>query len=385
MWQQAGRAGRRGEGSLAMLVAQNDPLDQYLVHHPDDLFDRPAEAAVIDPTNPYVARPHLLAAAREQPLSRDELGFFGETAEGFVDALVAEGSLMERKGLLHHVGRESPHAGIDIRSASGALFAIVDQDTGALVGTVDESRAFFQVHPGAIYLHQGEQYEVRELDMASHVALVKASEADWYTRVRDTIDIEILGSLEDVRLGTVHASFGDVRVTTQVIGFQRIHTLTGNPIDLVGLELPAQTLVTKALWWAIPSRVLEEGRITAAGVPGAAHAAEHAAIGLLPLIATCDRWDVGGVSTPLHPDVGECTIFIYDGYPGGAGIVERGYRSGTRLLEATLAAVSECPCRAGCPSCVQSPKCGNGNEPLDKGGAIRLLRAMLGHQKERVA
>ena len=385
MWQQAGRAGRRGEGSLAMLIAQGDPLDQYLVHHPDDLFDRPAEAAVVDPTNPYIARPHLLAAAREQPLSRDELAFFGDAAQGFADELVAHGRLVERRGLLHHRGRESPHSSIDIRSASGALFAIVDEDTGALIGTVDESRAFFQVHPGAIYLHQGEQYEVRSLDLEAHAALVRPSDADWYTRVRDTIDIEVLGSLEDVRLGSVHASFGEVRVTTQVIGFQRIHTMTGDPIDLVALDLPPQTLVTKALWWAIPQRVLDVADVRPADVPGAAHAAEHAAIGLLPLIATCDRWDVGGVSTPLHPDVGECAIFIYDGYPGGAGIVERGYRSGTRLLEATLTAVSECPCRDGCPSCVQSPKCGNGNEPLDKAGAIRLLRAMLGRGKRRVA
>ncbi len=186
-------------------------------------------------------------------------------------------------------------------------------------------------------------------------------------------------------LGTVRASFGDVRVTTQVIGFQRISTITQDPIDLVGLDLPAQTLVTRALWWAIPDAVLDAAEVKPADVPGAAHAAEHAAIGLLPLVATCDRWDVGGVSTALHEDIGSCAIFIYDGYPGGAGIAERGYRSGTRLLEATLTAVRECPCRDGCPACVQSPKCGNGNEPLDKPGAIRLLAAMLGHEQSRVA
>jgi DEAD/DEAH box helicase domain-containing protein len=385
MWQQAGRAGRRGEGALAVLIAQDDPLDQYLVHHPEDLFDRAPEAAVIDPTNPYVAKPHLLAAAREQPLEQDEVAMLGDAAEGFAAELLADGLLVERRGLLHHRGRESPHAAIDIRSASGALFAIVDEDTGQLIGTVDEARAYFQVHPGAIYLHQGEQYEVRALDLEGHAALVRPSQADWYTRVRDTIDIEVLGSLEDVRLGTVHASFGEVRVTTQVIGFQRISTVTQDAIDLVALDLPEQTLITKSLWWAIPDSVLEDANVTAAQVPGAAHAAEHAAIGLLPLVATCDRWDVGGVSTPLHPDIGSCAIFIYDGYPGGAGIAERGYRSGPRLLEATLTALRECPCRDGCPSCVQSPKCGNGNEPLDKAGAIRLLAAMLGRTRSRVA
>jgi DEAD/DEAH box helicase domain-containing protein len=385
MWQQAGRAGRRGEGALAVLIAQDDPLDQYLVHHPEDLFDRPAEAAVVDPTNPYVAKPHLMAAAREQPLDRDELVFFGDTAGPFAEELLAEGRLVERRGRLHHRGRESAHAAIDIRSASGALFAIVDEDTGALIGTVDEARAFASVHPGAIYLHQGEQYEVGRLDMQGKVALVRSSRADWYTRVRDTIDIDVLGTIEETALGSVRASFGDVRVTTQVIGFQRISTITQDPIDLVGLDLPAQTLVTRALWWAIPDAVLDAAEVKPADVPGAAHAAEHAAIGLLPLVATCDRWDVGGVSTALHEDVGSCAIFIYDGYPGGAGIAERGHRSGTRLLEATLTAVRECPCRDGCPACVQSPKCGNGNEPLDKAGAIRLLAAMLGHEQSRVA
>lgn len=378
MWQQAGRAGRRSSSSLAMLIAQDDPLDQYLVQHPSDLFQKPPEAAVVDPTNPYVLEPHLACAAREQPIRAAELDIFGEGAAEAVERLVAAGELFWRRGLLYHRGRESPHRRVDIRSASGSLFAIVDQDTGALLGTVDEARAFWHVHPGAIYLHQGEQYEVSELDLERKVALVGKSSADYYTQTRDLTDVEVLRIIDQGAIGEVPTLFGEVKVTRQVIGFQRKRSSTQEVLDEVPLDLPPQTLVTKALWWILPKRLLLRARITAVALPGAAHAAEHAAIGLLPLVATCDRWDVGGLSTPFHPDTGGATIFIYDGYPGGAGITERGYESGERLLEATFEAVRQCPCAKGCPSCIQSPKCGNGNEPLDKQGAVALLAGMLG-------
>jgi DEAD/DEAH box helicase domain-containing protein len=377
MWQQAGRAGRRETGSLAMLVAQDDPLDQYLVAHPDDLFERPPEAAVIDPTNPYVLEPHLACAAREQPLSDEELAFFGDAAPEAVDRMVERGELVRRRDHLHHRGTSSPHRDIDIRSA-GSLFSIVNDDTGELLGTVDESRAHFSVHPGAIYLHQGEQFEVTELDLEGRAALVRPTNADYYTQSRDVTDIEVIDALEEDAIVETPAFFGTVRVARQVTAFVRKLEATGETIDTVPLALPPQELTTKALWWAVPQSVIERAALTPAQVPGAAHAAEHAAIGLLPLIAICDRWDIGGVSTPYHPDTDSCAIFIYDGYPGGAGIVERGFRSGRRLLEATLETVRACPCSQGCPSCVQSPKCGNGNEPLDKQGAVALLSAMLG-------
>jgi DEAD/DEAH box helicase domain-containing protein len=380
MWQQAGRAGRRGEGSLAVLVAQDDPLDQYLVAHPEDLFARPPEAAVIDPSNPYILEPHLACAAREQPLGEEELAFFGPDARSAVARMEASGKLVVRRNLIHHRGRESPHRAVDIRSVSGSQVAIVLDDTGELLGTVDEFRSHFSVHSGAIYLHQGEQFEVKELDLESKVALVRHTDADYYTQSRDLTDIEVLDATHEGRVGDTPAFFGDVSVTRQVTGFVRKLHLTGETVDEVLLGLPPQTLVTKALWWAIPDEVIARAALRAADVPGAAHAAEHAAIGLLPLIATCDRWDVGGVSTPFHPDTGSCAIFIYDGYPGGAGIVERGFRSEERLLRATLETVKDCPCARGCPSCVQSPKCGNGNEPLDKAGAVALLAAMLGER-----
>ena len=377
MWQQAGRAGRRAESSLAVLVAQDDPLDQYLVTHPEDLFRKPPEDAVIDPTNRYVLGPHLGCAAREHPLAPDEASFFGDGAPPVVADLVDRGELVERRGRLHHRAGPAPHQAVDIRSASGRLFMIVEAGTGSLLGTVDEARAFVQVHPGAIYLHQGEQYEVAELDLERHVALVRASDADWYTQTRDITDIEVLGVLTESKLGETPMFFGDARVTNHVVGFVRKLHLTGEILDEVPLALPPQVLDTRSVWWAVPDQVIARARVTAAALPGAAHAAEHAAIGLLPLVATCDRWDIGGVSTALHPDTGSCAIFIYDGYPGGAGITERGFAASERWLGATLEAIRVCPCQSGCPSCVQSPKCGNGNEPLDKTGAVRLLKAIL--------
>jgi DEAD/DEAH box helicase domain-containing protein len=377
MWQQAGRAGRRSESSLAVLVAQDDPLDQYLVTHPDDLFRKPPEDAVIDPTNRYVLGPHLGCAAREHPLAPEEASFFGDGAPPVVADLLERGELVERRGRLHHRAGPAPHQAVDIRSASGRLFMIVEAGTGSLLGTVDEARAFVQVHPGAIYLHQGEQYEVTELDLERHVALVRRSDADWYTQTRDITDIEVLAALTESKLGETPMFFGDARVTNHVVGFVRKLHLTGEILDEVPLALPPQVLDTRAVWWAVPDQVIARAAVAPVALPGAAHAAEHAAIGLLPLVATCDRWDIGGVSTALHPDTGTCAIFIYDGYPGGAGITERGFAASERWLGATVEAIRVCPCESGCPSCVQSPKCGNGNEPLDKAGAVRLLEAML--------
>ena len=384
LWQQAGRAGRRSEGSLAVLVAQDEPLDQYLVTHPEDLFDKPPEAAVIDPTNPYVLVPHLLCAAREQPLSDEEVSTYWPEASETVSGLEATGELRRRGSLLHHAGHEPPHRTVDIRSTGGRRFQIVIEETGELLGTVDGARAYGQVHPGAVYLHQGEQFEVRELDLSANVAIVTRTDPDYYTQSRDTTDIDVVLEQERRPLsGDTETSFGTVRVTNQVVAYARKHVATGEVLEVVPLELPPVLLETRAAWWGISQAVIDRASIRPSDVPGAAHAAEHAAIGLLPLVATCDRWDVGGVSTAYHPDTGSCTIFVYDGYEGGAGIAERGFTSARRWLEATLETVAGCPCSLGCPSCVQSPKCGNGNEPLDKAGAVSLLEAMLGRRTSK--
>ena len=381
MWQQAGRAGRGDAGSLAVLVAQDDPLDQYLVRHPEDLFDKPAEAAVIDPTNPYVLEPHLRCAARELPLQEQDLRFFGELSavQDSMNRMTERSELVRRKeGSWHDRGRDSPHRAVDVRAGGGHVYTIVMADTGELLGTSDEGRAYATLHPGAVYLHLGEQYLVRELDLVGRVALVEPADPDFYTQARDVTDIEVLEVSSRGRTGDADVFYGGVRVKNQVVGYARRLVATNDVIDDIPLSLPPVHLETKAVWWAISQGMIDRAAVSARDLPGSVHAAEHAAIGLLGLVATCDRWDVGGVSTPMHPDTGLTTIFVYDAYPGGAGITERGFRSSERWLAATLETITRCPCSRGCPSCVQSPKCGNGNEPLDKAGAAALLAAILG-------
>ena len=380
MWQQAGRAGRRDADALAVLVAQDDPLDQYLVQHPQDLFDKPAEAAVIDPANPYVLEPHLRCAAREYPLHDDELGFFGDAdaVVGAVARMTERGELARRRDAWHDHGKEPPHRAVDVRAGGGNVYRIIIGDTGEMLGTADERRAFTGLHPGAVYLHLGEQYLVQELNLVDRVAVVKEADPDYYTQARDITDIRVSDVLQRGTTGDVDAFFGDVRVTNQVTSYVRRLVSTNEVVDELPLPLPPQHLETRAVWWTIPPAIVTRAAVSARDLPGSIHAAEHAAIGLLPLVATCDRWDIGGVSTPMHEDTGMTTIFIYDGYPGGAGISERGFLTSARWLSATLDAIRGCPCPRGCPSCVQSPKCGNGNEPLDKAGAVALLAAMLG-------
>jgi DEAD/DEAH box helicase domain-containing protein len=378
MWQQAGRAGRRSDESLAVLVAQDDPLDQYLTQHPRDLFDEPPEAAVIDPTNPYVLEPHLRCAAREQPITDDEaVRFFGDVAPAGLDALAKRDLLKRRGERWHDIGSTSPHRDVDIRAGGGTVYRIVLEGTGEVLGTSDQHRAFGTLHPGAVYLHQGEQYLVQELDLVRGVALVEEADPDFYTQARDVTDIVIVDQLDHRTLGDAELFFGDVEVTNQVVGFVRKLVSTNEIVGEQALALPPVRLETRAVWWTLPGRLIDRAGVRPSDLPGGIHGAEHCAIGLLPLVATCDRWDIGGVSTPLHPDTGLTTIFVYDGYPGGAGISERGYRSAERWLRATLERLRDCPCRDGCPSCVVSPKCGNGNEPLDKAAGRSLLAEVL--------
>ena len=379
MWQQAGRAGRRSDESLAVLVAQDDPLDQYLTQHPDDLFGQSPEAAVIDPTNPYVLEPHLRCAAREYPLGDEEAKrFFGDTAIEGLQRLAEADLVKQRRDRWHDVGSTPPHRDLDIRAGGGHVYRIVQEDTGQLIGTADEHRAFATLHPGAVYLHQGEQFLVRKLDLVSGVAVVEEADPDYYTQARDITDIMIVNLLDHRPLGDAELCFGDVEVTNQVVGFVRKLVATNELVGQEELPLPPVTLRTRAVWWTLPGRVIDAARVTTQDLAGGIHGAEHCAIGLLPLVATCDRWDIGGVSTTLHPDTGLTTIFLYDGYPGGAGIAERGYHAAERWLRATAERLRDCPCRDGCPSCVVSPKCGNGNEPLDKAAAERLTRTIVG-------
>ncbi len=374
-WQQAGRSGRRGEGSLVMLVARDDPLDTYLVHHPAALLDKPIEATITDPSNPYVLGPQLLCAALEMPLTDDEVRAFG--AWDVLTGLAEEGLIRRRGHGWFVTGESKPHEALDIRGGIGTQIAIVEGETGRLLGTCDTGRAMSTLHPDAVHLHQGETYVVDELDLDAGVAFVRPEVPEWTTSAREITDIAVEEVLDQHDHGAVAVALARVQVTHQVVGYMRkLHS--GEIVDLVDMEMPPQTLDTVAVMYTVTPELLIGSGLEPDRFPGSLHAAEHAAIGLLPLVATCDRWDIGGVSTALHIDTGLPTVFVYDGNPGGAGFAERGHSAIVHWLNATKDAISDCECSAGCPSCVQSPKCGNGNHPLDKDGAVTVLTAVLG-------
>ncbi|MGA8114406.1 MAG: DEAD/DEAH box helicase [Actinocatenispora sp.] len=377
LWQQAGRAGRTGAGeALCVLVGRDDPLDTYLLHHPEAIFDRPVERTVLDPANPYVLGPHLCCAAAEMALTEDDLELFGgEVARGTVDALVAGQSLRSRPTGWYWTHRHRPD--VDLRGSGGEPVAVVEAGTGRLLGTVDAGSAHSQVHPGAVYLHQNSSFLVDDLDLTDLVALVHAEEPPWSTHAREQTDVSVVGTTRSVSAGPVSLHLGVVDVTSQVVSYQRRRAPGGEFLDERPLDLPPRQLRTVAVWYTIEPTVLAAAGLAEADLPGSLHAAEHAAIGLLPLTATCDRWDIGGLSTAAHPDTGLPTVFVYDGHPGGAGFAERGFGVAEAWLSATRDAITACGCETGCPSCVQSPKCGNGNDPLDKGGAVRVLDLVL--------
>jgi len=377
-WQQAGRAGRRQGESLAVLVAADDPLDQYLVRHPEFLFGSPCEEAVIDLENRRILGDHLVCAAYEFPLREEDEEYFGPAMHEVLEGLAREGRLKKKGERWYFAGPGSPAQDVNLRSASGKLISIVDRDTGTLLGTVEEASCFFHVHPGAVYLHQGDTYLVEELDLERMVALVKGEELDFYTNPMDNTDVVVLEEEQAVIPGPRSCSlhYGEVEVSVEVYAYQKRRLLTHEVLETLGLDLPTQTLRTRALWYALPPERLAPLEMDEYTMAGGLHALEHASIAMLPLFAMCDRWDIGGMSTVFHPDTGQATIFIYDAYPGGVGIAARGFRLAARHLSATREMVERCPCSEGCPSCIQSPKCGSGNEPLHKKAAVELLRLL---------
>ncbi|WP_309323645.1 DEAD/DEAH box helicase [Actinomyces stomatis] len=425
--QQAGRAGRAGGRGLAVLIASDNPLDAYLVHHPKAVFAAP-EATVFDPANPYVLAPHLCAAASEAPLRASDLALFGLPDDALLRELEGRGALRRRPtGWFWNVNLPGrPQDLTSLRGDGPPEVPVVEADTGVVIGTVDGAAADSTVHEGAVYVHQGRVYVVEEL--ADDVALVRQKAAVGYrTRARSRSSVRIIAEREQQvwgrpgertpddchepsthepeepagsgpgpnpaggrrvasTLGDGHEppgtaaitwSFGSVEVTSQVTGYQRMALPGGEVVSQHALEMDEHVLPTAAVWWTIPQEVCEAAGLEPTDLPGALHAAEHASIGMLPLLATCDRWDIGGLSTAAHPQTGAPTVFVHDGHAGGAGFAERGYRAGRDWLEATLAVIEGCGCASGCPSCVQSPKCGNNNEPLDKAGATVLLRLLL--------
>jgi len=348
--------------------------------------------------------PQLACAAYEEPLTPADEAWWGDDLADGVRQLVVADRLRLRNGAGYWQGRGTPAPGIGLRSGSPDEFRIEEID-GRLVGTVDASRAFEQVHPGAIYLHLGQQYRVLSLELDERAAYVEPVAVDEYTQARSTMQVTVLATDEERAAGRARLSLGAVEIATQVVGYERHDTRTRQVIGRDTLDLPPSRLVTRAFWYTVDDTVLDGARLGPGAVadeafratepdladdpllgafhpalPGALHAAEHAAIGILPLFTICDRWDVGGVSTVHQAQTGRPTIVIYDGYPGGVGIAELGFAAGPRHLEATRAVIEHCPCQRGCPSCVQSPKCGNGNEPLDKAAALALLRAILGNR-----
>ncbi len=395
MW---GRAGRRGRG-LAVYVAGEDALDQFFCRNPEDFLDRPVEAAILDHESPLIHRAHLLCAAHEGPLSRADAEFLGPRWEAHAEVLQSAGELRRRTGTVAggtYVPRHSggyPAAEVSLRSASPETFAIVDVSSGELLGSTEAARAHSTVHEGAIYMHQGRSYEVRELDLERRRALVAPFDGDWYTQPKTDTDTEIVRLLDRREALGVTLSFGEVSVTDTVLAYQRRRLSDHAQVDIVALELPPTSFPTQALWFELPIGVgaaIGGGR--PAGGPadaqladvvpleillGSLHATEHAQIAVLPLIAMCDRWDIGGLSTNFHPQTGTPTIFLYDGHPGGIGIARTAYARFEELCEDARRLIAGCPCASGCPSCVQSPKCGNLNEPLHKAGALALLERLL--------
>jgi DEAD/DEAH box helicase domain-containing protein len=372
MW---GRAGRR-VGGLAVYIAGEDALDQFFCRHPAEFITRPVEQAIIDPYSPDIQAEHLLCAAHEAPLSESDDAILGPEWRERAEALAAAGFLRERAtGFVPARPDDYPAARVALRSASPDSFVLADMSSGEMLGTVEAARAYATVHPGAIYLHLGRSYLVTDLDLGARRALLEPFDGDYYTQARRE-SMTYIERLDDRReaLG-VQLSFGSVVYEETVLGYQRKSLRTQEVIDFEALELPTVQFATKALWYELDELIASEP-FPFDMLLGALHALEHGQIAVLPLIAMCDRWDIGGLSINAHPQTGGPTIFIYDGHPGGVGLTRRGYDQFERLAGDAQRLIGECPCDHGCPSCVQSPKCGNLNEPLSKRGALELLARM---------
>jgi DEAD/DEAH box helicase domain-containing protein len=369
MW---GRAGRRGQG-LAVYIAGEDALDQFFCRHPDEFLTRPVESAILDPHSPEIYGEHLLCAAHEAPLSDADAPILGDQWRDFAEELTLAGFLRERAGgFVPRRADDYPAARVALRSASADSFILIDAASGEVVGSVEAARAYGTVHEGAIYLHMGRSYIVLELDLAGRRALLEPFTGDYFTQAKRE-SMTLIERLHEQRetLG-VTLSFGEVVYSETVLGYQRKSLQDHTVIDFQALEMPTVEFPTRALWYEL-EELIDADPLPSNQLLGSLHAVEHGQIAVLPLIAMCDRWDIGGLSTNIHPQTGGPAIFIYDGHPGGVGITRRGYDEFDRLVADARRLIGECPCESGCPSCVQSPKCGNLNEPLSKRGAIELL------------
>ena len=379
LWQQAGRAGRRERDALVVMMAGDDPRDQYLLQHPELVLEAPVERTVLFPENPHVVGPHLAAAAQELPLGIEDARWFGPGSMALVEHAARQGVLRRRGDRWFWTRPDRAVDRINLRSMTGGAVQVVEDSTGRIIGQVDPSAADRTLHPGAVYLHQGEQWLVEAYLPEISQALVRPARPTYWTQPVSIHDLSVLRTRrsEPFGAGGTVVHLGEVRQTGRVTGYLRRDERTGQVWDQTPLDLPEHAMTTQSMWWTIPAPVCAAADLAGSALGAAAHAVEHTAIGLLGLFAPCDRWDIGGLSTALHPDTGECTIFVHDGTPGGAGFAERAFDSAEAWLSATRERLQSCACQTGCPSCVVSPKCGNANQMLDKGGALALVTAML--------
>ncbi len=375
-WQRGGRVGRALRESAVILIAGEDALDQYFMRHPADFFDRPPESAVINPDNPAIAARHLECAAAELPLTDTEPLFATPAMAREIAKLEAKGLLLRDKdGRRVFAARKRPQRDVNLRGTGGQFS--IETPGGAVIGQIDEMRACRETHPGAVYIHRGVSYLVESLDLPERRVRVVPAKADYHTRARGQKTTEILEVLGQTSVSGVPVFLGRLKVTETVTGYERRANRGGQLLSIVPLDLPPMVFETEGLWWVIPQGVQNELDRRLFHFMGAIHAMEHAMIGILPLLVLTDRNDLGGISTPLHPQVGRACVFVYDGAPGGVGLSRLAFSRAAEALERTLAAVAGCPCETGCPSCVHSPKCGSGNRPIDKVAARFLLEALV--------
>ena len=379
-WQRGGRVGRSGQESAVVLVAGEDALDQFFIRHPEQLVQRPPEAAVVNAANPDVMDRHLVCAAAELALKMDDPMLKPEVFRAGIDRLVADGRLyLSADGTTCYSPLKMPHRLVDLRG-SGSRFVIVDASDERVLGEIDGYRVYREAHPGAIYLHHGQTFRVESLDPETRKVWVEAARVSYHTRVRSAKDTQILEIFEQKPVYATTMAIGRLRVTEQVSGYDRIDTRNGKVLERCPLDLPPMTFETQGLWFIVPAAIIDQAEKSWIHVMGGLHAMEHAAIGVFPLLVMADRNDLGGISTPYHPQLEAAGIFIYDGLPGGAGLCIQAFKQGEELLDVTRGAIADCPCESGCPSCVHSPKCGSGNRPIDKDAALFLLKALKNNQ-----
>ena len=382
-WQRGGRVGRSLQDSALVLIAQEDALDQYFMRNPQDFLKRPPESAVLNPENPVIMGRHLICAASEITIRTDETMLKERGVSKAISKLESKGKLLRSEnGKELYSARKYPQRGINLRGV-GQTFQIVSRNNGSTIGAIDGFRACRETHPGAVYLHRGKSYVVDRLDIETRTVEVSPAKVDYFTRVRGNKTTEILEVFGKKGVYGTSVSLGRLRITDRITGYERRHVRGQRLLNIVPLDLPPQVFETEGLWIEIPDEVRKATEKAYMHFMGGIHALEHAAIGILPLLVLTDRNDLGGISTPYHPQVRKAAVFVYDGVPGGVGLSRQAFEKAEELLQKTLKVIESCPCELGCPSCVHSPKCGSGNRPIDKRAAVFVLRGIIESKGQR--